>query len=83
MPIQIVGTPAVTVTRSCSKSSSRLTGSRCGPGSTCLAPIIVQVNGKHHALAWNIGTTGRHVSAVVMPSRPPAVSAWIAIARCE
>ncbi len=32
MPIQIVGTPAVQVTCSCTKSSSRLSGSRNGPG---------------------------------------------------
>ena len=83
IPIQIVGTPALTVTCSPSKASSRLWGSRCGPGKTCFAPTSVQLNGKHQALAWNIGTTGRTVSPSVMPSSEPAVSAWIAIARCE
>ncbi len=63
MPSQIVGTPAVTVTRCSTKASSRLCGSRCGPGKTCFAPISVQANGKPHALAWNIGTTGRTTSA--------------------
>ena len=32
MPFQIVGTPALTVTRSLSKASSSDAGSRCGPG---------------------------------------------------
>jgi len=40
MPIQIVGTPAATVTRSPLSSSSRLGGSRNGPGSTSLVPHI-------------------------------------------
>ena len=39
-PIQIVGTPALTVTRSVSISSYRLAASRRGPGSTSLAPPI-------------------------------------------
>ena len=63
IPIQIVGTPAVTVTFCSAKPSSRLSGSMCGPGKTCLTPVIVQENGKHHAFAWNIGTTGRHTSS--------------------
>ncbi len=83
IPIQIVGTPAVTVTFSCWKSSSRLTGSRWGPGKTCLTPVIVQENGKHHAFAWNIGTTGRQTSSALNPRQPITVRAWIAIARCE
>ena len=41
IPIQIVGTPAVTVTFCSWKSSSKLTGSRWGPGNTCLTPVIV------------------------------------------
>ena len=32
IPIQIVGTPAAHVTRSCAMFSSRLSGSRFGPG---------------------------------------------------
>ena len=39
-PIQMVGTPALTVTRSVSISSYRLAGSSRGPGSTSLAPPI-------------------------------------------
>ena len=83
IPIQIVGTPALAVTPSSTKASRRLSGSRCGPGKTCLAPTSVQLNGKHQAFAWNIGTTGRTVSPSWRARRPTAVSAWIAIARCE
>ncbi len=85
MPIQIVGTPAVIVTFSCTNASSRLGGSRCGPGKTCVAPTSVHVNGKPQAFAWNIGTTGRITSVSATPSVPDCVEAseWIAIARCE
>ncbi len=40
IPSQIVGTPAVQVTCSWTKSSSRLSGSRYGPGKTSFEPII-------------------------------------------
>ena len=40
MPIQIVGTPAVTVTRSDSSSSSSAGGERSGPGMTSDAPAM-------------------------------------------
>ncbi len=85
MPIQIVGTPPVIVTPSCTKASSRLAGSRCGPGKTCFAPTSVHVNGKPHAFAWNIGTTGSMSSLSLTPSVPDWVEAseWIAIARWE
>jgi hypothetical protein len=45
----------------------------------------VHVNGKPQAFAWNIGTTGRTVSASVMASVPAIADAseWSAIARCE
>ena len=83
MPIQIVGTPAVIVTFCSARPSSSVTGSMCGPGKTCLAPDIVLENGKHHAFAWNIGTTGRLTSSALAPRQALIVSAWIAIARCE
>ena len=83
MPIQIVGTPAESVTRSETNASRRLSGSRCGPGKTCFAPTRVQLNGKHQAFAWNIGTTGRTVSPSFTARSDADVSAWIAIARCE
>jgi len=41
-------------------------GDRSGPGITSDAPAIAAVYGKPHALAWNIGTTGRIVSRSLM-----------------
>ena len=83
IPIQIVGTPAVTVTFCSARPSSSVAGSMCGPGKTCLTPDIVLENGKHQAFAWNIGTTGRLTSSALVPRQALTVSAWIAIARCE
>ena len=54
-----------------------------GAGKTCLTPVSVHENGKHHAFAWNIGTTGRQTSSAYIPRHPITVRAWIAIARCE
>ena len=62
IPFQIVGTPAANVTRSLSQRSSRLTGSRWGPGMTMRAPAATAPKGSPQALAWNIGTTGMTVS---------------------
>ena len=62
MPIQIVGTPAVTVTCSDSSRSSRAAGARSGPGITSDAPAIIAACPRPQALAWNIGTTGRILS---------------------
>ena len=67
MPSQMVGTPPVRVTRSRCEQIDELAGSRCGPGSTILAPTIAAANGRPHALAWNIGTTGSTASASQMP----------------
>ncbi len=85
MPSQIVGTPPVQVTRSDWKSSSRLAGSRCGPGKTCLAPTSVAVKGNPQALAWNIGTTGRTMSSsrIARLSAIAEASEWSAIPRWE
>ena len=69
IPIQIVGTPAETVILCSTNPSSRVSGSMCGPGKACLTPFSVEENGKHHAFAWNIGTTGRHTSSAWMPRR--------------
>ena len=85
IPIQIVGTPAVTVTSSCTNASSRLGGSRCGPGKTCFgadqrarereAPRV-RVEHRHDR---------QHVSCSRSAERAACVEAseWIAIARCE
>ena len=61
-PSQMVGTPAVRVTPSPANRSSRLSGSRWGPGKTWLAPTKVAAKGNPQALAWNMGTTGVTVS---------------------
>ena len=53
------------------------------PGYTCFAPASVEENGKHHAFAWNIGTTGRITSAAVSWRDACTVRAWIASERCE
>ena len=60
--IQIVGTPAATVTRSVSIRVSRAPGERSGPGITSVAPDATPACASPHALAWNMGTTGKMMS---------------------
>ncbi len=62
-----VGTPAVSVTCSAASRSSKLTGSRRGPGSTNAAPVKAAVYGRPQALTWNMGTTGRITSRELIP----------------
>ena len=57
-PIQIVGTPAATVTRSASMSDAIASGARFGPGITRVAPLPTAACARPHAFAWNMGTTG-------------------------
>ena len=78
-PIQIVGTPAASVTRSDSISSAIAGGVMCGPGNTSSAPAITAACARPQALAWNIGTTGRTTSR----SQTPSVSASIAPMECR
>ena len=84
-PIQIVGTPAATVTRSSTISSAMALPDRSGPGITSVAPEATAAWASPHALAWNIGTTGR----ITSDSRAPSESAVIApivcrnVDRCE
>ena len=78
-PIQIVGTPAATVTRSDSMRSTIADGERSGPGNTRLAPAKTAACARPHALAWNIGTTGSTTSA----SDTPSVSASITDIECR
>src|SRR5436190_17016250 len=78
-PIQMVGTPAASVTFSaCSRDS---TGSGCIwlPGKTCLAPTNVAAYGSPQALAWNIGTMAMTVSR----SETAIVSTWQAPNECS
>ena len=49
-------------------------GERSGPGITRLAPLATAACASPHALAWNIGTTGRMTSL----SRTPRLSTVIA-----
>ena len=58
-PIQMVGTPAATVTFSPSSSRSRPAAERSGPGMIRSAPVATHTWGRPQALTWNIGTTGR------------------------
>ena len=67
MPIQIVGTPALSVTRSDSIMDSSPAGLRSGPGMASDAPARNAVYGSPHAIAWNIGTTGMSTSRSVRP----------------
>ena len=85
MPIQIVGTPAATVTCSLCIRSSRLGGSRYGPGNTSFAPVIAHTYGRPHALTWNIGTTGSNTSvrATFNESGSATTSVCKIVERCE
>jgi hypothetical protein len=76
--IQIVGTPAVIVTSSLISRSTTVTGSRCAPAKTCLAPTVVEAKGMPHALAWNIGTIGnvQSLGPIESPAPELAMSVW-------
>ena len=73
-PIQMVGTPAAMLTDSPSMRSASAVGDRSDPGMTRVAPVATPAWASPHALAWNIGTTGRITSR----SQTPRVSAIIA-----
>ena len=77
-PIQIVGTPAATVTRSDAMRSATAPGERSGPGMTNEAPAATAAWARPHALAWNIGTTGRTRSGSPIARLPAAItpSVW-------
>ena len=78
-PIQIVGTPAASVTFSLSISSAIACGCIFGPGIARFAPAITAAWQRPQALAWNIGTTGMIVSR----SETAAASATIAPIECR
>ena len=77
--IQIVGTPAATVTFSSTIKLAIALPERSGPGITKLAPDATAACARPHALAWNIGTTGKMMSL----SRAPSESAVIAPNVCK
>ena len=78
-PIQIVGTPAASVTFSSSISWAIAFGVICGPGKANALPAITPACARPHALAWNIGTTGITTSR----SDTATVSASIAPIECS
>ena len=78
-PIQIVGTPAATVTFSSTMSCAMALPERSGPGITNDAPEATAACARPHALAWNIGTTGKITSL----SRAPKLSTVIAPNVCR
>src|SRR2546428_14145493 len=67
MASQTVGTPAVSVTCSSARRFRTLTGPRCGPGKTCLAPTIVAGDGRAPAVTGEHGPTGRPPTGVAGP----------------
>ena len=78
-PIQMVGTPAATVTRSSSMRAAMAGGERSGPGRTSVEPAATPAWARPQALAWNMGTTGR----ITSDSRAPRLSAWRAPIVCR
>ena len=80
-----VGTPAVCVTFSVSRSSKTDAPSSLAPGNTSLVPIDGAENAMPQLLAWNSGTTGSMVSLALAPSESPelAISACSTLERCE
>ncbi len=84
-PIQIVGTPAATVTRSLTIRSATALPERSGPGMTSVAPEATAAWARPQALAWNIGTTGRITSDSRAPSESAVIApmVWRNVDRCE
>ena len=83
--IQIVGTPAPTVTFSLTMWSAIALPERSGPGITRLAPHAAAACVRPHAFTWNIGTTGNTVSLSLMPIESATISAIVCknVLRCE
>ena len=75
--IQIVGTPAATVTRSSTMRSAIAGPDRSGPGITRSAPAPTPAWASPQALAWNIGTTGRIRSDSPMPNESAVIAAIV------
>ena len=73
----MVGTPAAMVTRSLSMRSASGFGAMPGPGITRLAPVATATWARPHALAWNMGTTGRMVSVSEAPMASLAMTPMV------
>ena len=78
-PIQIVGTPAVTVTWWSRRMPAMALGVMFGPGMTSDEPANTAAYGVPQALAWNIGTIGSRTSR----STSPATSAMSTAIECS
>ena len=65
--IQMVGTPAGTVTFSSMMRLATAGPDRSGPGITNVAPLATPACARPHELAWNIGTTGNNTSDSLTP----------------
>ena len=72
--IQIVGTAPVKVTFSFWTSSQMSRGWGFGPAKIWVDPTITPVNGRHQALAWNMGTMCRTVSSSEIPNESVSAS---------
>ena len=86
MPSQMVGTPAVNVTRSRLDQLEQARRVEERPRKDLLGTDQRAAYGKPQALTWNIGTTGSTTSrSPRSPGRrqPMAAKACSAIARCE
>jgi hypothetical protein len=59
--------------------SIRLGGETSRPANTSLAPTMTPACGMPHALAWNIGTTGR----IVSPGPNALPAAEVAASECR
>ena len=84
-PIQMVGTPAATVTFSTSIISAMALGTMFGPGMTRPAPVATAAWARPQALAWNMGTTGRMTSRSDAPRLSAVMAPMVCrnVDRCE
>ena len=83
-PIQMVGTPAAMVGRSFTMRLAMAGPDRSGPGITRSAPEATAACANPHALAWNIGTTGRILSRSLAPNPSVIIVAMVCrnVLRC-
>ena len=72
--IQTVGTAPVNVTLSFWTSSQMSRGWGFGPAKIWVDPTMTPVNGRHQALAWNMGTMWRMVSSSEIPNESVSAS---------
>ena len=73
-PIQMVGTPAATVTCSRLDEVGDRAGREVGAGHDQVAPAATAVCARPQALAWNMGTIGSTRSRSLTPNDPAAMT---------